>query len=294
MMHSQRIYPRRASDSFSTSTMFSETHWITTLALPQPDLFRNTGALPRSKINGRTRWRLSPRLLGADRSRVGRAAGCAWRAANYRPTTYLRQVYLDTVFLAITSWRTYRRVRPRSYVMGTDYPFDMANNPIGHVAGVRGWTSDVSPDRRWECLQSAGPGCLSRRPGQRLRLDNQTAGSPFRADEFTATEARLVKCFASRVLPRLAGDFLQGVQHCKCGRRSDAGYAFHGTALGCDTQAQILTALKTKKSPMAVRPPASFIISGGCYALSRPTRARSNAQVIASHLGQAAKTGHSC
>lgn len=56
------------------------------------------------------------------------------------PTTYLRQVYLDTVVF------TYHQLAylievfgPDRILMGTDYPFDMAEyNPIGHVAGVRG------------------------------------------------------------------------------------------------------------------------------------------------------------
>jgi aminocarboxymuconate-semialdehyde decarboxylase len=56
------------------------------------------------------------------------------------PTTYLRQVYLDTVVF------TYHQLAylidvfgPDRIVMGTDYPFDMAEyNPIGHIAGVRG------------------------------------------------------------------------------------------------------------------------------------------------------------
>src|SRR6266478_8335933 len=61
--------------------------------------------------------------------------------ANYLPpTTYLRQVYLDTVVF------TYHQLAylidvfgPDRIVMGTDYPFDMGEyNPIGHIAGVRG------------------------------------------------------------------------------------------------------------------------------------------------------------
>jgi len=56
------------------------------------------------------------------------------------PTTYLRQVYLDTVVF------TYHQLAymidvfgPDRIVMGTDYPFDMAEyNPIGHIAGVHG------------------------------------------------------------------------------------------------------------------------------------------------------------
>jgi aminocarboxymuconate-semialdehyde decarboxylase len=56
------------------------------------------------------------------------------------PTTYLRQVFLDTVVF------TYHQLAylievfgPDRIMMGTDYPFDMAEfNPIGHIAGVRG------------------------------------------------------------------------------------------------------------------------------------------------------------
>jgi aminocarboxymuconate-semialdehyde decarboxylase len=56
------------------------------------------------------------------------------------PTTYLRQVYLDTVVF------TYHQLAylievfgPDRILMGTDYPFDMAEyDPLGHVAGVRG------------------------------------------------------------------------------------------------------------------------------------------------------------
>jgi aminocarboxymuconate-semialdehyde decarboxylase len=56
------------------------------------------------------------------------------------PTTYLRQVYLDTVVF------TYHQLAylidvfgPDRIVMGTDYPFDMAEyNPIGHIAGMNG------------------------------------------------------------------------------------------------------------------------------------------------------------
>src|SRR5665213_3361512 len=56
------------------------------------------------------------------------------------PTTYLRQVYLDTVVF------TYHQLAymidvfgPDRILMGTDYPFDMAEfNPVGHIAGVHG------------------------------------------------------------------------------------------------------------------------------------------------------------
>ena len=56
------------------------------------------------------------------------------------PTTYLRQVYLDTVVFSYHQLAYLIDVfGPDRIVMGTDYPFDMAEyNPIGHVAGVHG------------------------------------------------------------------------------------------------------------------------------------------------------------
>jgi aminocarboxymuconate-semialdehyde decarboxylase len=56
------------------------------------------------------------------------------------PTTYLRQVYLDTVVFS------YHQLAylidlfgPDHILMGTDYPYDMAEyNPVGHIAGVEG------------------------------------------------------------------------------------------------------------------------------------------------------------
>jgi aminocarboxymuconate-semialdehyde decarboxylase len=55
-------------------------------------------------------------------------------------TTYLRQVYLDTVVFSYHQLAYLIDVfGPDRIVMGTDYPFDMAEyNPIGHVAGVQG------------------------------------------------------------------------------------------------------------------------------------------------------------
>jgi aminocarboxymuconate-semialdehyde decarboxylase len=56
------------------------------------------------------------------------------------PTTYLRQVYLDTVVFSYHQLAYLINLfGPDRIVMGTDYPFDMAEyNPIGHVAGVQG------------------------------------------------------------------------------------------------------------------------------------------------------------
>ena len=56
------------------------------------------------------------------------------------PTTYLRQIYLDTVVFSYHQLAYLIDVfGPDRIVMGTDYPFDMAEyNPIGHIAGVHG------------------------------------------------------------------------------------------------------------------------------------------------------------
>ncbi|MGA7326273.1 MAG: amidohydrolase family protein [Rhodomicrobium sp.] len=56
------------------------------------------------------------------------------------PTTYLRQVYFDTVVFSYHQLAYLLSVfGPDRILMGTDYPFDMAEyNPIGHIAGVEG------------------------------------------------------------------------------------------------------------------------------------------------------------
>jgi len=56
------------------------------------------------------------------------------------PTTYLRQVYLDTVVFSYHQLAYLIDVfGPDRILMGTDYPFDMAEyNPVGHIAGVAG------------------------------------------------------------------------------------------------------------------------------------------------------------
>jgi len=56
------------------------------------------------------------------------------------PTTYLRQVYLDTVVFSYHQLAYLIDVfGPDRIMMGTDYPFDMAEyNPVGHIAGVQG------------------------------------------------------------------------------------------------------------------------------------------------------------
>jgi aminocarboxymuconate-semialdehyde decarboxylase len=56
------------------------------------------------------------------------------------PTTYLRQVYVDTVVFSYHQLAYLIDVfGPDRILMGTDYPFDMAEyNPVGHIAGVQG------------------------------------------------------------------------------------------------------------------------------------------------------------
>ncbi len=56
------------------------------------------------------------------------------------PTAYLRQVYFDTVVFSYHQLAYLLSVfGPDRILMGTDYPFDMAEyNPIGHIAGVEG------------------------------------------------------------------------------------------------------------------------------------------------------------
>ena len=54
------------------------------------------------------------------------------------PTTYLKRVYVDTVVFTPHQLEELVRVfGPEHVLMGTDYPFDMADyDPIGHVAGT--------------------------------------------------------------------------------------------------------------------------------------------------------------
>jgi aminocarboxymuconate-semialdehyde decarboxylase len=56
------------------------------------------------------------------------------------PTTYLRQVYFDTVVFSYHQLEYMLSVfGPDRIMMGTDYPFDMGEyNPIGHIAGTGG------------------------------------------------------------------------------------------------------------------------------------------------------------
>jgi aminocarboxymuconate-semialdehyde decarboxylase len=61
-------------------------------------------------------------------------------AISLPPSTYLRQVYFDTVVFSYHQLEYMLRLfGPDRIMMGTDYPFDMGEyNPIGHIAGVEG------------------------------------------------------------------------------------------------------------------------------------------------------------
>jgi aminocarboxymuconate-semialdehyde decarboxylase len=81
--------------------------------------------------------------LPAYSGRIDHAWGAredARGAISLPPTTYLRQVYFDTVVFSYHQLEYMLSVfGPDRIMMGTDYPFDMAEyNPIGHIAGTGG------------------------------------------------------------------------------------------------------------------------------------------------------------
>ncbi len=57
------------------------------------------------------------------------------------PTTYLKRIYVDTVVFTPHQLAELVRVFGADHVvMGTDYPYDMADcDPVGHIAGVEGF-----------------------------------------------------------------------------------------------------------------------------------------------------------
>ena len=61
------------------------------------------------------------------------------------PTSYLKKIYFDSV--VFTPYQLAELVRlygADRIIMGTDYPFDMADyDPIGHVAGVEGFDAST-------------------------------------------------------------------------------------------------------------------------------------------------------
>jgi aminocarboxymuconate-semialdehyde decarboxylase len=79
--------------------------------------------------------------LGAYPGRIDHAWGARSDAHGklpQPPTTYLKRVYFDTeVFTPYQLAELVRTYGADHVVMGTDYPFDMADyDPIGHIAGV--------------------------------------------------------------------------------------------------------------------------------------------------------------
>ncbi len=61
------------------------------------------------------------------------------------PTSYLKQVYFDTVVFSTGQLEALvNTFGPDHIVMGTDYPFDMAEyDPVGHVASIAAFDSDT-------------------------------------------------------------------------------------------------------------------------------------------------------
>ncbi len=135
----ERIYPWRAPDPLSTFNNVLGNPLDTTLALHNLIFSGTLARFPELKLMAVHGGGYLPSYSG----RIDHAWG-ARRDSHAElplpPTTYLRQVYLDTVVF------TYHQLAylidvfgPDRIVMGTDYPFDMAEyNPIGHVAGVEG------------------------------------------------------------------------------------------------------------------------------------------------------------
>jgi aminocarboxymuconate-semialdehyde decarboxylase len=82
--------------------------------------------------------------LGAYPGRIDHAWGArsdAHGSLPQPPTTYLKRVYVDTVVFTPYQLAELVRVFGADHVvMGTDYPFDMADyDPVGHIVGVEGF-----------------------------------------------------------------------------------------------------------------------------------------------------------
>ena len=107
------------------------------------------------------------------------------------PTSYLKKIYFDSV--VFTPYQLAELVRlygADHIIMGTDYPFDMADyDPIGHVAGVEGFDASTiaaiagGNAKRLLGLVEAPPPSL-RHPevaAQRPSKDARPGPSPFEA-----------------------------------------------------------------------------------------------------------------
>jgi aminocarboxymuconate-semialdehyde decarboxylase len=82
--------------------------------------------------------------LGAYHGRIDHAWGArsdSHGSLPQPPTTYLKRIYVDTVVFTPDQLAALVGTFGADHVvMGTDYPFDMADfDPIGHVAGVAGF-----------------------------------------------------------------------------------------------------------------------------------------------------------
>ena len=86
--------------------------------------------------------------LGGYSGRIDHAWGArsdSHGALPRSPTTYLKRVYVDTVVFTPYQLAELVRVFGADHVvMGTDYPYDMAEfDPIGHIAGVEGFDAST-------------------------------------------------------------------------------------------------------------------------------------------------------
>ena len=82
--------------------------------------------------------------LGAYCGRIDHAWGArsdSHGALPEPPTSYLKRIYVDTVVFTPNQLAELVRVFGADHVvMGTDYPYDMAEyDPLGHIAGVEGF-----------------------------------------------------------------------------------------------------------------------------------------------------------
>jgi aminocarboxymuconate-semialdehyde decarboxylase len=86
--------------------------------------------------------------LGAYSGRIDHAWGARSDAHGdlpNPPTSYLKRIYVDTVVFTPHQLAELVRVFGADHVvMGTDYPFDMADfDPVGHIAGVPGFDAST-------------------------------------------------------------------------------------------------------------------------------------------------------
>jgi aminocarboxymuconate-semialdehyde decarboxylase len=86
--------------------------------------------------------------LGAYPGRIDHAWGArsdSHGSLPQPPTTYLKRIYVDTV--VFTPYQLAELVRvfgPDHVLMGTDYPYDMAEyDPLGHIAAVDGFDANT-------------------------------------------------------------------------------------------------------------------------------------------------------